>query len=75
MEIVRIPKGPNGATVARLAISKTFSGGVQAILRIESPMSVFMERGEYESFEQAESSALARAEQHGAACLIVEDRT
>lgn len=72
MHIIRIPKGP---TVAHLTVSKSSSGMIKSIFKVEGPMSKFMEQGEYETAEQAERAALAYADQRQAVCLIIHDRT
>lgn len=75
MQIIRIPKTPTGATVARLKLSRGSQGRVQASFEIESRMSASMEQREYESAEEAEGAAIAYAEQRRAVCLIIEDDT
>lgn len=75
MQIIRIAKNPAGATVARLTISKSSNGRVRANFKIEGPMMSFMEQSEYESAEEAEKVAIAKASQRQAVCLIIEDHT
>jgi hypothetical protein len=75
MQIIRIPKNPTGATLARLKLSKGSPGRIQASFKVESRMSASMEQREYESVEEAEDAAVAYAERRGAVCLIIEDDT
>jgi hypothetical protein len=75
MEILRVPKHPRNATVARLILSQAHDGRVRANLKIESAMSGFMEDRDHETAAQAEDWAIAVAEQRRASVLIVEDRS
>jgi hypothetical protein len=75
MQIIRIPKNPTGATLARLKLSKGSPGRIQSSFRIEGRASGFMEQREYESAEDAVDAAVAYAEQRRAVCLIIEDDT
>jgi hypothetical protein len=75
MEIFRAPKHPGNATVARLTLSQGHGGRVRAIVRIEGPMSGFMEDRDHETVAKAETWAITVAEQQRASVLIVEDRS
>ncbi|PTQ58631.1 hypothetical protein C8J26_3498 [Sphingomonas aurantiaca] len=75
MEILRVPKYPANATVARLMLSQAHSGRVRANLKIEGSMSGLMEDRDHETVAQAEDWAIEGAEQRRASVLIIEDRT
>jgi hypothetical protein len=73
MEIFRVPKHPGNPTVARLTLSQGHGGRVRAIVKIEGPMSGFMEDRDHETVAKAENWAITVAEQQRASVLIVED--
>ena len=75
MEILRLPKHPGNETVARLTLSQAHDGRFRANLKIEGPMSRFMEDRDHETVVQAEDWAIEGAEQRRASALIIEDRT
>ncbi|VXD07824.1 conserved hypothetical protein [Sphingomonas sp. T1] len=75
MEILRLPKQPRNATVARLTLLQAQGGRVRANLKIEGSMSGSMEDRDHETVAQAEHWAIDGAEQRRASVLIVEDRT
>lgn len=75
MEILRVPKHPGNATVARLTLLSAHGGRVRANLKIESSMSGFMEDRDHETVARAEDWAIQAAEQRRASVLIIEDRT
>jgi len=75
MEILRVPKHPGNATVARLTLFQAHGGRVRANLKIEGPMSRFMEDRDHETVAQAEDWAIEGAEQQRVSVLIIEDRT
>lgn len=75
MEIIRVPKGEKDATVARLSLTKSASGRVQAMLKVQGPASAFMEHGEYETVDLAERAAVTTAERYRAGVLFIEDHT
>jgi hypothetical protein len=75
MQIIRIPKSPTGAAVARLVMTSGSNGRVNAIFKVDGPMSGSTEQSEHESIEQAESAAVAYAKQRGAICLVIENCT
>lgn len=75
MEIVRVPKHPSNVTVARVTLLQAYGGRIRASLKVESPMSGFMEDREHETVAQAEDWAIDGAEQRRASVLIIEDCT
>ncbi len=75
MEIFRVPKHPGNPNVARLTLSQGHGGRVRAIVRIEGPMSGFMEDRDHETVAKAENWAITLAEQQRASVLIIEDRS
>jgi len=75
MEILRIPKQPGNATVARLTLVQAHGGRVRAQLKIEGPMSGSVEDRDHETVAQAEEWATAAAERRNAEVLIIEDRS
>lgn len=75
MEIVRLPKMPRGATLARLTISESHGGRVATTFSIEGAMSGSTEKGDYDTPEAAVAAATAAAQQRRASFLIIEDRS
>jgi hypothetical protein len=76
MEIVRIPKGPHGSTVALLVIkSYRPEGPVQAELTITRPMQSNGTMNEYTSAAEAISASEAVARQNGASVFIIDDQS
>lgn len=75
MKILRVPKNPGNATVARLTLSQARGGRIRANLKIEGPMSGFMEDRDHETVAQAEDWAIQGAERQRANVLVIEDRS
>jgi hypothetical protein len=75
MEILRVPKHPADATVARLMLSQAHGGSIRANLKIEGPMSGLMDDRDHETVCQAGDWAIKGAEQRHASVLIIENRT
>ena len=75
MEILRVLKHPANTTVARLTLLQAHGGRVRANLKIEGPMSGFMEDRDHETVAEAEDWAIEGAELRRASVLIIEDHT
>ncbi len=75
MKIFHVPKQPETATVARLTLLRAHGDRVRAHLKIEGPMSEFMEDRDHETVAHAEDWAMEAADQRRASVLIIEDRT
>ena len=75
MEILRVPKHPGNATVARLIFLWAHGGRIRANLKVDGSMSGFMEGCDHETVAHGEVCAIGVAEQRRASVLIIEDRT
>jgi hypothetical protein len=75
MEIFRVPKQSANAVVGRVTLLPVYGGRVRANLKVESPMSGYMEDRDHATVAQAEDWAREAAAQRHANLLIIEDRT
>lgn len=75
MEIFRVPKHPGNAAVARVTLLQAHGGRIRASLKVEGPMSGFMEEHDHETIFQAENWVIEKSEQQRASVLIIEDRS
>ena len=75
MEILHVPRQPANATVTRMTILRAHGRRVRANLKIEGPMSGFMEDRDHGNVARAEEWAIEAAKLRRASVLIIEDRT